>query len=119
MRNDISEDPTHPKVQFPSKYLCATCQLNSNEYDHSITIEFLLKYYSKANMDKSLISKKPFEDISDRPERVISKIEYIDQTGFFIHIFQHFSVYILLGVLIVLVFIRRQCCQSKGKRYRL
>ena len=116
MRNDPSEDPKYPKVQFPSKYLCETCQLTNNQYDHSQTIEFLLNHYSKANIDKSVIAKKSSEDL---PEYVIKKIDFVDRTGFSTHILQHLTVYVLLGVLIVLVVIRRRCCQAKGTRYRL
>ncbi len=119
MRNDASEDPQHPKVQFPSVYLCLRCQSMNNEYDQHKVLAFLIKYYAKTNIDKSFLARKTSENLSDQPERVIKKIDFIDQTGFFTHIFQHLSVYILFSVLIVLIIIRRRCCQTKGTRYQL
>ncbi|CAF3443271.1 unnamed protein product [Rotaria sp. Silwood1] len=60
LRGKVTEDPKYPKVQFPSKKLCTTCQSmnkdnTSNEYIMSKTIDFLVEYYSKENMDTSLI----------------------------------------------------------------
>jgi len=52
LRYDVTEDPEHPKVQFPSKYLCQTCQSKNNlGFDISNTIEFLLKFYSKEEIE--------------------------------------------------------------------
>ncbi|CAF0743247.1 unnamed protein product [Rotaria sordida] len=83
LRNQITEDPKHPKLQFPSKKLCPTCQsMNKkniyNEYIISKTINFLVEYYSKENIDVSLILDKPYnnETLLIRQERLISPIEY-------------------------------------------
>lgn len=120
LRNDVTEDPDHPKVQFPSKYLCATCRVknknNHTEYDMSKTIDFLIVYYSKENIEKSSISKS-----LNRSESVTQKLEYIlDKTvhiGFLKTIFQRYTPYIFIGLIILIILCRRRYCKTKRKRY--
>ncbi|CAF4990604.1 unnamed protein product, partial [Rotaria sp. Silwood1] len=83
LRGKVTEDPKYPKVQFPSKKLCTTCQSmnkdnTSNEYIMSKTIDFLVEYYSKENMDTSLILNKSYnnEKLLTRQERLVSSIKY-------------------------------------------
>ncbi|CAF1095207.1 unnamed protein product [Rotaria sp. Silwood1] len=131
LRGKVTEDPQYPKVQFPSKKLCATCQSmnkdnTSNEYIMSKTIDFLVEYYSKENMDTSLILNKSYnnEKLLTRQERLVSSIKYKteikEHTGlvkYIITLIQHFSLYIFVAVIIILVLFRRRYCRVKTKRY--
>ena len=83
-------------------------------YDQNETINFLLEYYSKENIDWSLVTTER-KDSPDQVEPIISKIERIDQPGFF----SRYSVYISVGVLIFLILVRRRYCQVKRERYTL
>ncbi|CAF3326317.1 unnamed protein product [Rotaria socialis] len=85
LQGQITEDPKHPKVQFPNRYLCTTCKSinnsqNNDDYDISKTIDFLLDYYSRKNIDISLISNKSrlLEELSTEEERLVSTAEYKD-----------------------------------------
>ncbi|CAF3452954.1 unnamed protein product [Rotaria sp. Silwood1] len=131
LRGKVTEDPKYPKVQFPSKKLCTTCQSmnkdnTSNEYIMSKTIDFLVEYYSKENMDTSLILNKSYnnEKLLTRQERLVSSIKYKteikEHTGlvkYIITLIQHFSLYIFVAVIIILVLFRRRYCRVKTKRY--
>ena len=127
LHGEVTEDPKHPKVQFPSKYLCATCQsVNNNEHDVSKTVNFLLDYYSKPNIDTSLLLKKSQlnSDLVNPPEHIISKVESNNDTKqafslfrYFTTILQDYSVYVFVALFIVLVLCRRRYCKAKGKRY--
>jgi len=115
LRGDVTEDPKYPKVQFPSKYLCKTCQsIHNNEYDISKTIHFLVEYYSKENFDRSLIL--------NRSEVIISKLKYNNEIvtpfEFIITIFQRFSFYIF-GFIVSIILFRRRYCKTKRKRYTI
>ena len=111
LRFDVTEDPKHPKVQFPSRYLCETCQSN----DLSKTMDFLLEYYSKENIDQS-IPQKNADSKEDIPDFLLSKdarIEFvIDGPGYFTRTLQRFSLYLLFGLIILIIFIRRRYCKT-------
>ena len=115
LRYEASEDPKHPKVQFPSQYLCTNCHLKENrtEFDQTLTIDFILEYYSKENIDTPLLTEK--KGSSESVEPVISKIEYIDQPAFI----SRYSMYTCVVVFIVLILIRRRYCKAKRERYTL
>ncbi|CAF2870317.1 unnamed protein product [Rotaria sp. Silwood2] len=127
----ITEDPKHPKVQFPSKKLCATCQSmnkdnTSNEYIISKTINFLVEYYSKENIDTSLISDKSYsnEKLLTRQERLVTSIEFntdikerVGLVKYLMTLTQHVSLYIFIALIIIIVLFRRRYCRVKTKRY--
>ena len=45
----ITEDPKHPKVQFPTRTRCPPC-FTGKEYFESTVISFLHSFYGKATM---------------------------------------------------------------------
>ena len=109
-----TEDPEHPKIQFPPKYLCSKCySLNENDFNIRNTINFLLQYYSKENIDFSL-NESPIE-IDD---------ESIEQSKSFRSIvspMRHLHVYLFAWfvVMIIIIIVRRQFRNKKRKRYTL
>ncbi|XP_071947552.1 sulfhydryl oxidase 2-like [Antedon mediterranea] len=53
LKGDMSEDPAHPKIQFPSTDLCQTCRLgkgHEDEWDKKAVLRFLKEYYSIRNI---------------------------------------------------------------------
>ncbi|CAF1293407.1 unnamed protein product [Adineta ricciae] len=130
LHTDITEDPKYPKVQFPSKFLCPTCKIiNTNEFDISNTMDFLLHYYSESNIDSTLISKESHhsDNSSNRPEDLISKMEFIDETAdrsviirYLPDIVQQYPLNAFLLFLILVIGISRyRHCKAKRRRYTL
>ena len=62
LKNDITEDPKYPKVQFPTREQCSKCYLKSIEniekleehespFDSNEITLFLINFYSKNNIE--------------------------------------------------------------------
>ena len=49
LAGDLTEDPKHPKVQFPTRRQCDTC-FSGEKYFEPAIISFLQGFYSKAAM---------------------------------------------------------------------
>ncbi|XP_060571223.1 sulfhydryl oxidase 2-like isoform X2 [Ruditapes philippinarum] len=49
LHGDQSEDPKHPKIQFPSKELCPECH-NGGKWNDKNVLEFLLSFYGRVNI---------------------------------------------------------------------
>lgn len=59
LSGDITEDPQHPKVQFPSPSMCPSCRLeneNSDKWDEVKVMRFLRSFYGKQNIVTSVSS---------------------------------------------------------------
>ena len=52
LHGDISEDPRHPKVQFPPKYLCNSCYKGDKLVDKNI-LQFLIAFYGRDGIIQS------------------------------------------------------------------
>lgn len=65
LHGDVTEDPQHPKIQFPSESLCSTCRSmnGTDSFNLSSTVDFLLNYYSEGNSSRR---QYPRIDISFR-----------------------------------------------------
>ncbi|CAF0990847.1 unnamed protein product [Rotaria sordida] len=140
LHGDNTEDPLHPKIQFPSGSLCSKCHLTNensdNNFDLSNIINFLLRYYSKDNID--LLSVENFIINHDNKQNLMpqyerrtsidqySMIEITDESTekfglirFIISIIQHFPLYFFILLVIIIIFVRRRYFKSKRKRYTL
>lgn len=131
LHGEITEDPKHPKIQFPSKYLCATCQSMSatktmKKYNLSNTVNFLLEYYSKKNIDTSLVIEKYYgeENLLSRQERFLSEIEHsVEKKRSFsllqlaLNATQHFSFYIVVALSVILVLFRHRYLKPRKRLY--
>lgn len=133
LHGDETEDPQHPKAQFPSSNLCSNCRSTTNDFDLSKTLDFLLRYYSKENLDlssvrtfsissnnqddsnkmkidrKSFMEKYTMIELSDVPT---------NRTGFFGFI-GRFPIYSLIFLVIIGFVVRKRYFKQKRKRYTL
>ena len=131
LQNDITEDPKHPKVLFPSADLCPTCQPSStssdHEFDQSNTIQFLLQFYSKDNIDSSSVEESQILEQKGKPSldeySMLELSHSASETSFFssliVSIKHHFLLYALAALVIIAVVLRRRHCKLKRKRYTL
>jgi hypothetical protein len=135
LHGDETEDPKYPKIQFPSADLCSNCHINNN-FDASNTLDFLLHYYSKANIDLSSvenfsISLDNKEDAIPRHDRKASLEQYSmieinnDSTKksglirFLTSVVQRFPFYFFISFVIIIFVARSRYCRGKRKRYTL
>ncbi|CAF3941815.1 unnamed protein product, partial [Rotaria magnacalcarata] len=139
LHGDVTEDLQHPKIQFPPKSLCSNCHLTNkngdSNFDESTTLKFLLRYYSKENIDLSLVENLTIIDDNkqnriprNEHQTLIDKYTMIEITnepkknvGFIrslISIFQSFPWYFFILVLVI-IFVRRGYYKGKRKRYTL
>lgn len=49
LRGDITEDPVHPKVQFPVAESCPVCHHGSS-WNETAVLHYLVEYYGAANV---------------------------------------------------------------------
>jgi len=49
LRGDITEDPHHPKVQFPVPESCRECHLGTS-WNETAVLQYLVEYYGAANI---------------------------------------------------------------------
>ncbi|CAF1198762.1 unnamed protein product [Adineta steineri] len=132
LHGDETEDPKHPKVQFPSENLCSTCQSDDNNFDMTTTLNFLLKFYSKNNIDLTSVEDfTPSGNIQDELTRKpsIDQYEMIEinhdstkkfrNIRYIISIIQRFPFYFLIFSVIIIIIIRKRYCKGKRKRYTL
>jgi hypothetical protein len=135
LHGDETEDPKHPKIQFPPENLCSDCQSTNKDqkFDLTNTIEFLLRFYSKENLDLSSvenfsISHENKDDVKDRKsfKEQYSMIELNDESTvksgfirFTTSIIRRFPFYFLISFVIIVFFARRRYWKGKRKRYTL
>jgi len=49
LRGDVTEDPSHPKVQFPVPASCQVCH-RSTSWNETAVLQYLVEYYGAANI---------------------------------------------------------------------
>jgi len=49
LRGDITEDPAHPKLQFPSATLCPACH-HDGSWNETAVLHYLVEYYGAASI---------------------------------------------------------------------
>lgn len=137
MANDTTEDPKHPKIQFPSVELCPQCRpIRNNEdarFETKSIIDFFLQYYNKENIDiSSVYSYKVDENESNADSRqsqrgkhhprIMVELNETDSHSFFgivPAIFQDISFYLIIGIVLIVFIGRRRYCRWKQKRHTI
>ena len=131
LQKDITEDPKHPKVLFPSADLCPTCQPTATspeqQFDQSNTIQFLLQFYSKDNIDLSSVEESQIFELKGKAsldeysmlELNHSASETSGFSSLIASVKRHFLLYTLAALVIIAVVLRRRHCKLKRKRYTL
>ncbi|CAF1366680.1 unnamed protein product, partial [Didymodactylos carnosus] len=147
LHGEISEDPLHPKLQFPPIPLCKQChKLDKDDvtsFNKDRTIEFLLEFYSKDNIDSSnltdfqqqsirkLRSRQKWKQINENDGNInnipdensdneLSK--YIKKSSLFgttTMLLKHFKIYFIVTCFVFVIFLRYRFCKVKKKRYTL
>jgi len=114
LSGDVTEDPEHPKIQFPSQFQCPVCQTNeTSKKKHVETMNFLLQFYSKENIDMSF-------NVSSSvviPLKITKKIKKISESKSFSSV-----LFLLLVIFLLIVFVfcrQRSSCREKRQRYTL
>ena len=49
LRGDVTEDPAHPKVQFPVQESCPACH-HGTSWNETAVLQYLVEYYGAANI---------------------------------------------------------------------
>ena len=70
LKGDPSEDPTCPKVQFPTRKLCPTCHNAQAESDSPawadpMVLDFLKNMYAKGNIVMDSVTEEEYEAMLD------------------------------------------------------
>ncbi|KAF4532124.1 hypothetical protein B566_EDAN004130 [Ephemera danica] len=50
LKSDLTEDPEHPKVQFPSSSSCFDCRGEGEEWNRAAVLKYLKQRYAKSNI---------------------------------------------------------------------
>lgn len=50
LKGDATEDPAHPKIQFPSVVSCMTCKGVGEDWEQDEVLNYLKQRYSKSNI---------------------------------------------------------------------
>nr|CAD7404631.1 unnamed protein product [Timema poppensis] len=59
LAGDASEDPLHPKIQFPSKETCPSCRRHDGTWDEEEVLKHLVKVYGKDHINQMNTASKP------------------------------------------------------------
>lgn len=114
LSGDVTEDPEHPKIQFPSQFQCPVCQTNETSKKNNVeTMNFLLQFYSKENIDMSF----NVSSSSVIPFKLTKKIKKISENKSFSSV-----LFLLLVIFLLVVFVfcrQRSSCREKRQRYTL
>ena len=71
LHGDVTEDPQHPKIQFPSAQMCRTCR-TGGDWNTTNVLAFLKDVYSYAKIAKDseiLLKKNSFNNVKDTARR--------------------------------------------------
>lgn len=53
LKGDETEDPFHPKIQFPSMLMCPRCYRRGDEWNEKEVLNFLINHYKNGNINHS------------------------------------------------------------------
>ena len=78
LHGDSSEDPLHPKIQFPGRHSCPSCykvNFNPPEFNETAVFDFLIEHYRPSNIIRqspvNLVGKAKAEDVFAKMSKVI------------------------------------------------
>ncbi|XP_013774939.1 sulfhydryl oxidase 1-like [Limulus polyphemus] len=76
LEGDLTEDPNHPKIQFPSKKMCSECHLESDENSVSWNLKAVLKFFTAFYSAKNIVFGSPNEE-----HKLLKKQKNIDNSN--------------------------------------
>jgi len=125
LMGDVTEDPMHPKILFPSKVHCETCcQNGTDEWNKTEVLKYLKKMYSTISLQKTsyenihpqhdnliIPGKRSIDDSSNYNNNVFDEEEWkIDVSTCMISYILSCSV---LMVLFYLLLVKKRCKKNK------
>ena len=75
IKGSLTEDPTHPKEQFPSSLSCPKCW-KGNQFDENQVMDYLKVLYSKYNLSKKGLSTFKKHAPINRQEKVFQTLNH-------------------------------------------
>ena len=71
LHGDVTEDPLHPKVQFPTADMCVECWSDAKSWNRSNVLLFLKRIYSIQNIakDSEILRKSNAVNVKDAEHR--------------------------------------------------
>lgn len=129
LSGDITEDPQHPKIQFPSPSMCPNCRLKEEEsadikWDEIQVLRFLRHFYGKQNIVSSDIAHPNSEVNSYTSGNMVISLKNVSLYEKWN--FQWFtntdislcvSLYIVSALLLVLIFLLFRQRRRRKKSY--
>lgn len=91
LKGDLTEDPAHPKIQFPSLVACMTCKGVGEDWEQDEVLGYLKQRYSKSNICPYELNSanmcQPITENLVRSERTAEKlvdenIDALEGSGF-------------------------------------
>lgn len=78
LSGDVTEDPLHPKIQFPGVAQCPQCQMQKDgklEFSKDVTKKFLMQFYSPSNIIGLDLGKEHVIKVPSVSENLVQKPE--------------------------------------------
>lgn len=125
LKGDVTEDPMHPKILFPSKVYCETCYQNgTDEWNKTEVLKYLKNMYSAISLQKTsydnihsqhdnliITGKRSIDDNSNYNNNVFDEEEWkIDVSTCMISYILSCSV---LMILFYLLLVKKRCKKNK------
>ncbi|XP_060875280.1 sulfhydryl oxidase 2-like [Metopolophium dirhodum] len=125
LKGDVTEDPMHPKILFPSKVYCETCHQNgTDEWNKTEVLKYLKNIYSAISLQKTsydnihsqhdnliITGKRSIDDNSNYNNNVFDEEEWkIDVSTCMISYILSCSV---LMILFYLLLVKKRCKKNK------
>ncbi|CAI6363615.1 unnamed protein product [Macrosiphum euphorbiae] len=125
LKGDVTEDPIHPKIIFPSKVYCETChQIGTDEWNETEVLKYLKNMYSAISLQKTsfdnihsqndnlmIPGKRSIDDDSNYNNNVFDEEEWkIDVSTCMISYILSCSV---LMILFYLLLVKKRCKKNK------
>ncbi|KAI1300232.1 Sulfhydryl oxidase 1 [Halotydeus destructor] len=125
LAGDLTEDPYHPKVQYPTKETCPKCHYVNGTFIEPPTLDFLVERYRKENIIKSTVTSDLDVKISNDVSLDLAKVSELPAAK----VKQYYSMltdsdisfclflYILSAGIIITIFFVMRRRKRKGYKY--